>query len=141
MKNIRVVPKEFHENLSENIAQNHVKKEDGQPSVLTEKLELELRSKARFESYKEILYQKQGKVIPWYVVFYFMPGIILAFVMNSLAAFVPVSDLIENTDAPFIEKLGTRLTISLLFQAVLIVRKQLSKAIENYIIKRKKIFN
>ena len=110
MKSIQVVPKEFHENLSENVAQNYVKKEDGQTSVLTEKLELELRSKGRFESYKEILYQKQGKVIPWYVVFYFLPGIILAFVMNSLTAFVPVSDLIENTDAPFIEKLGTRLT-------------------------------
>ena len=110
MKSIQVVPKEFHENLSENVAQNYVKKEDGQTSVLTEKLELELRLRERFESYKEILYQKQGKVIPWYVVFYFLPGIILAFVMNSLTAFVPVSDLIENTDAPFIEKLGTRLT-------------------------------
>ena len=110
MKSVRVVPKEFQENLSENLAQINVKQEGNQTSVESEKLELELKSKKRFESYKEILYQKQGKVIPCYVVFYFLPGIILAFVMNSLTAFVPVSDLIENSDAPFIEKLGTRLT-------------------------------
>ena len=110
MKSVRVVPKEFHENLSENLAKINAKKEGNQSLVESEKLELELKSKERFESYKEILYQKQGKIIPRYVVFYFLPGIILAFVMNSLTAFVPVSDLIENSDAPFIEKLGTRLT-------------------------------
>ena len=71
---------------------------------------MELKSKKRFESYKDIIYRKDSIVIPYYVVLYFFPGIILAFLLNSLTAFIPVSDLIENNDVTFVVRLGTRVT-------------------------------
>ena len=76
MKGIRVVPNNRQEQKSHNMMQINLKKEDDEDPVHAEKLEMELKSKKRFESYKDIIYRKDSIVTPYYVVLYFFPGII-----------------------------------------------------------------
>ena len=110
MEIARVVPIQDYRNQTPEIEQKDDNEANEEESVEAEKLEMFLMSQRRFESYKNILYKKQNEVIPCYVAFYAFSGVILAFLMNSFTAFMPVSDIIQDQDVSLLERVGSRIT-------------------------------
>ena len=96
MKLTQVVPYDPKIIQTENITDQDVEIPNEEDPVQAEKLKMLANAQGRFQEFANILYNRQGQELKYYVSFYGFGGVLLGILTNLLTTLLPMRDPIEN---------------------------------------------